>query len=90
MILTGIVTQVQERKTTNAKGLPVTYRDVFISDANPDPMSRFTSEIVIRPTEEENTQWKFAAGVKLSVSLRQILEVRNGLPVVRAVLSAAK
>lgn len=90
MNIKGIITQVQERKATNKAGQPVVYRDVFIGDSNTDPATRFPGELVLRPLDEEFQTHKMAEGVKLDLYIRQVLEVRNGLPVIRAYIRPLK
>jgi hypothetical protein len=86
MKIDGIVSQVTERKGTTKQGAPVVYRDVFLIDANPDVATRYPGELVIRPTDDEFTCQNMKEGAKITLFVRQILEVRNGLPVCRAVV----
>lgn len=86
MKIEGIVSQVTERKSTSKMGLPVVYRDVFLIDGNPDAATRYPGEIVVRPTDDEFNSQNMKEGAKLTLHIRQILEVRNGLPVCRAVI----
>jgi hypothetical protein len=86
MKIEGIVSQVTERKGTTKQGSPVVYRDVFLIDANPDVATRYPGEIVIRPTDDEFSSQNMKEGAKITLFVRQILEVRNGLPVCRALV----
>lgn len=85
MTLNAIISQVKETPRVNKLGQQVVYRDVFLADTNTDFQTRYPGEVVIRPEEKEFQDLKMAEGVKLIVHIKQVLEVRNGLPVVRAV-----
>lgn len=86
MNMRAIVTQVQERKSTTKAGAPITYRDVFLADTNPDIRTRYPAEIVIRPNQEEYDQYKISEGSEHHIFIRQVLELRNGLPVCRVAI----
>ena len=89
MILNAFISQVKSKAAVTKGGQSVVYHDVFLQDASSDMATRFPGEIVIRPDDEQFKALSMAEGVKLTVYIKQILELRNGLPVVRANLKPA-
>lgn len=90
MTFKGVVTQVRTQKATTQKGQAVTYRDVFLAELEANPMKRLQSEVCIRPNDDEALRFDFSEGKEFDIFVLQVLEVRNGVPVVRARVEAGK
>lgn len=81
------IAQVTSRKVTNGKGQNVTYYSAFALDNEPNPLLRFPGQVEFQPNEEEIKTLNICEGAQFDLSIMQVLNLRNGVPVVQAKLS---
>lgn len=81
------IANVTSRKAQNAKGQPVTYYSAFALDMEPNPAMRYPGQVEFQPTEDEIKSLNIAEGAEFDLSIMQVLNLRNGVPVVQAKLA---
>jgi hypothetical protein len=85
----AFIAQVTSRKALNGKGQPVTYYSAFAVDAEPNPSLRFPGQVEFQPSEEEIKTLNICEGAEFDLSIMQVTNLRNGVPVVQAKLVPA-
>lgn len=80
LVITGFKTRQYQ-----SKGETRTAHDLFVADADANPVTRMASEMILVLGDDEYTKLgKTPEGQVLKASLKQFVEMRNGLPKVRA------
>lgn len=83
MKIEAYINTVTPREYVRQNGTKTTYYDAFALDAEPDPTKRFPGQIHLKPTEEEIKRLSIAEGARFTLHIMQILEVRNGVPIMQ-------
>ncbi len=88
MKIEAVVVQMTARKYTNMKGVENTYYDAFLMDAEPNPMNRFPGQVQIKPTADDVKTHDLCEGRTVTAHIMQVLELRNGIPIMQVKLSS--